>query len=234
MDGFSQETADAIVLVSVIRQRVLMDRLPEANERGVRQLVILGAGLDTTAFALPSCCDDWRVFEVDHPATQEWKRARIANVGWTTPPNLVFAPCDFETQDLLSALDAAGFDRARPAVVSLLGVIDYLTLDATSTTLRQLAGLAVQSEVTISYNPPPDGTDHVATETFEKASPTVDATGESYLGFYRESQIERLAREAGFRDVIHHPINTLNARYFDGRPDGLRLHPVQQLLTAIV
>jgi hypothetical protein len=74
----------------------------------------------------------------------------------------------------------------------------------------------------------------VATETFEKASPTVDATGESYLGFYGESEIEHLVREAGFGNIIHHPIGTLNARYFDGRPDGLRLHPVQQLLTAIV
>ena len=174
------------------------------------------------------------MFEVDHPATQEWKRAQIANVGWTTPPNLVFAPCDFETQDLLSALDTAGFDLLRPAVVSLLGVIDYLTLDATRTTLRQLTGLAAQSEVTISYNPPLDGTDLVAKETFEKASPTVDATGESFLGYYRESEIELLVRGAGFSDVIHHPLSTLNARYFDSRPDGLRLHPIQQLLTAVV
>jgi methyltransferase (TIGR00027 family) len=234
MDDFSQQTADAIVLLSVIRQRVLVDRLPEANERGCRQLVILGAGLDTTAFALPSWGSDWRVFEVDHPATQEWKRARIATVGWTMPPNLVFAPCDFETQDLLSALAASGFDRTRPAVVSLLGVIDYLTRDATRTTLRQLAALAASSEVTISYNPPPDGRDPVATETFAKASPQVDATGESYLGFYSESEIERLVREAGFSEVIHHSLDALNARFFNGRPDHLRLYAIQQLLTAVV
>jgi methyltransferase (TIGR00027 family) len=69
MDGFSPETADAIVLMSVIRHRVLAERLPEANDRGLRQLVILGAGLDTTAFALPTWANGWRVFEVDHPAT---------------------------------------------------------------------------------------------------------------------------------------------------------------------
>ena len=234
MDGFSRQTADAIVLMSVIRYRVLTERLPEANDRGVRQLVILGAGLDTTAFALPAWGNDWRVFEVDHPATQDWKRAQIANVGWRTPPNLVFAPCDFETQDLLSALDAAGFDRMRPAVVSLFGVIVYLTLDATRTTLRQLAGLAAQSEVTISYCPPLDGTDSVAMETRRKASPTVDATGESFIGDYRESELESLVREAGFSDVIHHPLTMLNARYFNGRPDRLRLHPIEQLLTAVV
>jgi methyltransferase (TIGR00027 family) len=233
MDGFSQETADAIVLMSVIRHRVLAERLTAANDRGLRQLVILGAGLDTTAFGLPAWGSDWRVFEVDHPVTQDWKRAQSARVGWRTPPNLVFASCDFETQDLPSALAAAGFDRARPAVVSLFGVLLYLTLDATTTTLRHLAGLAAPSEVTISYSPPPGGTDRVATETFERASPTVDATGESFIGYYREAEFERLAREAGFSDVVHHPLATLNARYFDGRPDRLRLHPIEHLLTAV-
>ena len=97
MDGVSPDTADALALMSVIRYRVLSERLPRANHRGVRQLVILGAGLDTTGFALPAWAYDWRVLGVHHRATQDWKRAKIANFGWGTPPNLVFAPCDFET-----------------------------------------------------------------------------------------------------------------------------------------
>jgi methyltransferase (TIGR00027 family) len=234
MAGFSPETADAIVIMSVIRHRVLAQRLAEANDRGFRQLVILGAGLDTTAFALPPWGNDWTVFEVDHPATQDWKRAQIVNAGWSTPLNLVFAPCDFETQELLSALDTAGFDRSRPAVVSLFGVIVYLTLEASKATLSQLTGLAAQSEVTTSYCPPPDGTDAVATETFRTASPTVDASGETFIGYYRASELEGLAREAGFSGVVHHPLSTLNACYFNSRPDGLRLHPIEQLLTAVV
>src|SRR6185437_9516271 len=123
MEGFSQEAADALILLTVVRQRVLMDRLSSAHERGVRQLVILGSGLDTTGFSLPEWGDQWRVFEVDHPATQEWKRRRIAELRWDVPANLVFAPCDFEQQALLSALTVAGFERQRPAVVSLFGVI---------------------------------------------------------------------------------------------------------------
>jgi methyltransferase (TIGR00027 family) len=234
MGGFSPETADAIVLMSVIRHRVLAERLPVAYGRGFRQLVVLGAGLDTTPFALAEQGNDWRVFEVDHPATQDWKRAQIARVGWEMPQNLVYAPCDFESQDLLSALHLAGFERTQPAVVSMFGVILYLTLDATRATLQQLAGLAPQSEVTISYCPPPDGTDAAATETFAKASPIVDATGESFIGYYRDSDLEHLAREAGFSNVIHHPLAALNARYFNSRPDGLRLHSIEQLLTAIV
>jgi methyltransferase (TIGR00027 family) len=196
--------------------------------------VVLGAGLDTNAFGLAEQGNDWRVFEVDHPATQDWKRTQITNLGWETPANLVYAPCDFETQDLLSALDLVGFERTQPAVVSMFGVVLYLTLDATRATLRQLARLAPQSEVTISYCPPPDGTDAAATETFAKASPTVEATGESFIGYYRDSDLEHLAREAGFSDVIHYPLAALNARYFNSRPDGLRLHSIEQLLTAIV
>jgi methyltransferase (TIGR00027 family) len=234
MDGFSARTAEAIVLMSVIRHRLLAERLPAAFQRGFRQLVVLGAGLDTTAFALAEEGVDWRVFEVDHPATQDWKRAQIANVGWELPDRLVFAPCDFESQDLLSALDLAGFDRAQRTVVSMFGVILYLTRNASRTTLSQLAGLAKHSEVMISYCPPADGTDAVASETFEKASPTVVTTRESFIGYYRDSDLERLVRGAGFTDVIHYPLHALNARYFHSRPDGLRLHPIEQLLTAVV
>src|SRR5690349_9891835 len=113
----------------------------------------------------------------------------------------------------------------------MFGVILYLTRDATRRTLSQLAGLAKHSEVMISYCPPADGTDAVATETFEKASPTADTTGESFIAYYRDSDLERLVRGAGFTDVIHYPLGALNASYFHSRPDGLRLHSIEQLLT---
>jgi methyltransferase (TIGR00027 family) len=233
MASFSPETADAIVLMAVIRHRLLADRLPQAHARGVRQLVILGAGLDTTGFGLPAWTDQWRVFEVDQPATQEWKRERIAQLGWEVPSNRIFAPCDFERQRPLPALDAAGFNRQLPVVVSLFGVILYLTADATKTTLAELAALAPGSEVNISYCPPPDGSDAIVQEVFARSTPVVDSTEESFVGFYRQSQIDRLVRAAGFRDAVHHPLDDLNARYFAGRSDGLRLHAIEQLVTAL-
>jgi methyltransferase (TIGR00027 family) len=233
MDGFSRETAEAIILMAVIRHRVLADRLPSADERGIRQLVVLGAGLDTTAFALPAWAQSWRVFEVDHPATQEWKRQTIAALGWEVPSNLVFSPCDFETQDLSSALDDAGFDRELPALVSLFGVIVYLTAASTRTLLSELASFAPGSEVLMTYSPPPGGPDPVVEELWDKSSSKVDETGESWIGYYTESEIERLVREAGFHDVIHHEVNVLNMDYFADRPDGLRLRTIEQLLTAV-
>ena len=233
MAGFSHETADAIILMAVIRHRVFADRLPPAHEKGVRQLVILGAGLDTTGFGLPTWANQWRAFEVDTPETQEWKRRQIAATGWEVPPNLVFAPCNFERQGLLSALAAAGFDARLPALVSLFGVIIYLSADATKQTLAELATLAAGSELTLSYCSPADQADPVVRETMGKSTPVVDATGESFVGYYRESEMDSLVRAAGFRDALHHPTDELNARYFTGRSDGLRLRSIERLLTAV-
>jgi methyltransferase (TIGR00027 family) len=233
MEGFSQDAVDALILLTVVRQRVLADRLLSAHERGVRQFVILGAGLDTTGFALPDWGAQWRVFEVDHPATQEWKRKRIADVCWRVPLNLVFAPCDFEQGDLLNALAAAGFQRQLPALVSLFGVIIYLTADATKAMLAKLAMLAPGSEVLLTYESPPDGADPIVQETYDKVAPVVDATEESFVGYYHEWEMEALVCAAGFRDAIHHPIDELNARYFAGRSDDLRLRAIERLLTAV-
>jgi methyltransferase (TIGR00027 family) len=233
MNGFSLEAADALILMAVIRFRVLADRLPGAHERGIRQLVVLGAGLDTTAFSLPEWGRSWQVFEVDHPATQEWKRREVARLGWTQPTNLVFAPCDFETKNMLIALDNAGFDHGRPALVTLFGVVLYLSKDATRTLLSDLASLADGSEVIMSYSPPSDGTDLAVQQVWDKSSPKVDETGESFIGHYPPSEIERLAREAGFSETIHYSASALNDAYLCNRPDGLQLHTIEQLLVAV-
>jgi methyltransferase (TIGR00027 family) len=231
MSGFSPEAADALITMAVIRFRLLTDRLPEARARGMDQLVILGAGLDTTVFS--SSASTWRVFEVDHPATQEWKRQRIAEVGWQLPDNLVFAACDFETQTVLSALDDVGLDRTRPVVVSMFGVILYLTADATKALMRDLASLAPGSEVLMTYSPPPGGPDPAVEEVWSKSSPKVDDTGESFIGHYTAAEIERIIRDAGFRDVQHHHVDTLNATYFADRSDGLEVHTIEQILSAV-
>ena len=233
MEGFSTDTADALILMAVVRYRVFADRLLEAGERGIQQLVILGAGLDTTAYSLPSFAQNWRVFEVDHPATQEWKRRELAKMGWEMPSNRVFAPCDFETQKLFDALAAVGFDRALPAMVSLFGVVLYLTADSTRALLADLAGLAPGSEVVISYSPPPDGLDPVVQQVWDKSSPKVDQTGESFIGHYTPARIQGLVTEAGFSEVIHYSVDDLNAEYFPDRPDGLRLHSIEQLVIAL-
>jgi methyltransferase (TIGR00027 family) len=110
-------------------------------DRGVRQLVILGAGLDTFAYRNPFR-ETLRVFEVDHPATQAWKRRRLAEASIPVPPSLTFAPVDFEREDLLARLCAHGFEPGRPSFFTWLGVVPYLTSQAVVATLAMIGALS--------------------------------------------------------------------------------------------
>ena len=134
------------------RSRFAEDSLAAAVARGVRQYVVLGAGLDTFAYRNPFAEAGLKVFEVDHPRTQDWKRGQLAYAGLTPPPALTFAPVDFERQTLADGLAAAGFDPAAPAFFSWLGVIVYLTRQAVFTTLRYVADLG--GEVVFDYGEP--------------------------------------------------------------------------------
>ena len=105
------------------RSRFAEDRLALAVARGVRQAVVLGAGLDTFALRNPHREQGLRVIEIDHPATQAWKRKRLAQAGIGVPAEVTFAPVDLEREDLAAALVAAGFEMERPAFFHWLGVV---------------------------------------------------------------------------------------------------------------
>ena len=125
-----------------VRARFAEDIVERAAAAGVGQYVILGAGLDSFAYRRRDLLDRLRVFEVDHPATQRWKRRRLAELGARSPAGLVFAPVDFERQTLRQGLEQAGFDFGELAVFSWVGVTMYLTLDAISATLATVACFA--------------------------------------------------------------------------------------------
>src|SRR5947199_15910 len=139
----------------VVRSRYAEDELARAVQRGVRQYVILGAGLDTFAYRNPYPASRLRVFEVDHPATQAWKRARLQDAGIAVPESLTFASIDFETQTLAGGLRQAGFKADEPAFFSMLGVIVYLTRDTAMGTLRFVASLPSGSDIVFDYAMPP-------------------------------------------------------------------------------
>src|SRR6476661_6883364 len=132
------------------RSRFSEDTLAACVARGVRQIVVLGAGLDTFSLRNPHAAQGVRVFEVDYPATQDWKRERLKQAGLGVPSSLTFAPIDFERQSLADGLNAAGFQADRPAFFQWLGVVPYLTADAISATLDFIAGVP-QSEVVFDY-----------------------------------------------------------------------------------
>jgi methyltransferase (TIGR00027 family) len=134
-----------------MRSRYTEDELSKALARGIKQYVILGAGLDSFAYRRRDLADVLRVFEVDHPATQQWKRGRLQELGIELPPNLTFIPLNFEQQTVTAALQAGGYRPEEPAFFSWLGVIGYLTEEATFKTLREVVAAAPGSEIVFGY-----------------------------------------------------------------------------------
>jgi methyltransferase (TIGR00027 family) len=131
------------------RSRYAEDELARAVASGVRQYVVLGAGLDTFAYRNPH--DGLRVFEVDHPATQAWKRERLQAAGIAVPSSLTFVPIDFERQTLADGLERAGFDHRIAAFFSWLGVTPYLTREACMSTLSLIAKMPASSGVVFDF-----------------------------------------------------------------------------------
>ena len=204
-----------------VRSRYAEDELAAAVVRGVRQYVVLGAGLDTFAWRNP--CPDLRVYEVDFPATQHWKRQRLANVGMEKPQSLTFAPVDFESQTLADGLLAAGFRPNEPAYFSWLGVTMYLTREAFEATIGFIGALPSGGGVTFDY-----AVERSELGVFEKLAldhlgRKVAALGEPFQLFFRPAELAETMRTLGFRDIEDMGADELNARYLSNRTDGLRL-----------
>src|SRR5579859_3273138 len=144
---FNDQISRGLRASLIVRSRVAEDELARAVSAGVSQYVVLGAGLDTFAYRNPF--PELRVFEIDHPSTQAWKRECLARAGIAVPDGLTFASVDFEEGGTLAdGLAAAGFDRAAPTCFSWLGVTMYLREEAVYDTLRWIASLPAGSSVT--------------------------------------------------------------------------------------
>lgn len=203
----------------VARARFVEDVVEEQAGRGVDQYVVLGAGLDTFAQRRPELGGKLRVFEVERPGTQAWKRRRLAELGHTVPDWLHFVPVDFEG-DWWGQLSAAGLDTVRPAVVAATGVTMYLTLDAITTMFRRVAGLAPGSTLVTTFLRPVDDVEPEQRAQLEVAVRGARAAGTPFLSFFTPEQMLELGRECGFRDVRHVPAAELAERYFAGVGDG--------------
>jgi methyltransferase (TIGR00027 family) len=207
----------------VARARFIEDLVAERAAHGVGQYVILGAGLDTFAQRRPELASRLRVFEIDRPGAQAWKRRRLVDLGFGIPPCLRLVPVDFEAGDAwLERLTAAGFDPGRPALVASTGVSMYLTKDAIAATLRQVAALASGSMLAMSFMLPIELADPEVRPGIERAAAGARANGTPFISFFTPTEMLGLARAAGFTQVEHVAAATLAERYFAGRADGLR------------
>jgi methyltransferase (TIGR00027 family) len=216
----------------VARARFIEDLVAEAAARGVTQYVILGAGLDTFAQRRADLGGRLQVFEVDQPGPQEWKRQRLAELGYQVPDWLHLVPFDFEDGDWHRQLAAAGFDPERPAVVASTGVSMYLTREANLATLRQLAGFAPGTTLVMSFLLPAALLAEEDREGLAVSQRGAAASGTPFRSLFAPREVMALAREAGFADVRHVCAADQNARYFAGRADGLRSSTGEDLLIA--
>lgn len=213
----------------VARSRYAEDRLVSG---GYRQYVILGAGLDSFAWRRADLIGWLRLFEVDHPASQAWKLARIAELGLPVRDSHVFAGVDFEAGSLREGLTRAGLDWSEPCFFSWLGVTVYLTADAIDATLRIVNACGPGSEIVLSYDASDAFLDDAAREMVEIEARLVAASGEPYATRMSPAEAEALIEGAGLEVAEHLTPRALCERYFAGRSDGLRPSAAERLIAA--
>ncbi|MGD0703191.1 MAG: class I SAM-dependent methyltransferase [Trebonia sp.] len=219
----------------VARARFIEDLVAaEAGDgAGVGQYVLLGAGLDTFVQRRPEFAGRLRVFEVDQPGPQAWKRQRLIDAGYGVADWLRLVPVDFEAgASWWQRLIEAGFSPAAPAVAVSTGVSMYLTKEANAAALRQLAALAPGSTVAMTFMLPVELIDERDRQGMLIAQNGAQASGTPFISFFTPDEMLQMAREAGFNDVTHVSGAALNDRYFAGRSDGLRVSTGEDFLVA--
>ncbi len=201
------------------RSRYAEDELASAVARGVAQYVVLGAGLDTLAYRNPH--PGLRVFEIDHPATQAWKREQLLAANIPVPSSLTFVPIDFERQTLADGLHPSGFDTTAAAFFSWLGVTPYLTRAACMTTLNYIARMPTGSGVAFDFAIDPALLNAGQRQALEALSKRVAAAGEPFQLFFNPGELQAELGSMGFSRTEFLQGKELNARYFNDRTDGL-------------
>lgn len=226
--------AVAMRAAMAVRARLAEDSWREARQRGIGQYAILGAGLDTSAYRFKDSDSATRIFEVDLPDMQRWKRACLRAAGIAEPSCVRYAASDFKESALIDDLLQAGFSDEQPACFSWLGVSMYLPPDAVMRTLQDIADGALGTTIVFDYCVPRThltpaecaGRDHVAG--------TLAAQGEHLLSSFDPQGVEHMLRHFGFRQVEHFGAQELTACYLSGRGDGMRLSGVFRMIRATV
>ena len=215
--------ASAFRALIVGRSRVAEDELAASVAKGTSQYVVLGAGLDTFAYRNLFPETQLRVFEVDHPATQAWKRKRLSTGEIAIPASLSFASVDFEKEVLADGLAAVGFDSGKLTFFSWLGVTPYLTRPAMRSTLEFIAARPTGSGVVFDYARPRSSMGFVGRLMFDAMARRVARAGEPFRLFFEPAELAAELRGLGFTRLDDLSGDDLNARYFQNRSDNLKM-----------
>jgi methyltransferase (TIGR00027 family) len=216
------------------RSRYAEDELARAVQRGVRQYVVLGAGLDTFAYRNPLRSAGLHVFEVDHPATQAWKRARLDAAGIAIPDDMTFAAVDFERQLIEDGLLEAGFRKQEPAFFSWLGVTPYLSRRAFDATIQFVAGMPSGTALAFDFAVERSLLSPIQRLALDALAARVARAGEPFQLFFDPAALVSDLARRGFSGIEDLDGDRINARYFAGRSDGLAVSGGGHLLSAQV
>lgn len=214
-----------------VRSRLAEDEWAKSKQRGVRQYVILGAGLDTSAYRNRDR-EDCALFELDFPATQQWKRDCLRATGIEEPPSLTFVPIDFDRSTLAEALGETPFRRDEPAFFSWLGVTMYLEEEPIMSTLRFIASLSPASGVVFDYAVLPSLLSPRERKAMEVLSGRAAEGGEPWKTFFDPASLAGILLSLGFSEVEEYSPGQLNERYLSGRAEGLHKSGVSRLVCA--
>ena len=197
--------------------------LAEAMKRGVRQYVILGAGLDTFAYRNPYSSSTLRVFEVDYPSTQKWKQERLRTEGISVPETLTMVPVDFETQTSKEQLSLAGLSSDEPVFFSWLGVSMYLTYETFVATLKDLVlTMPRGSEIVFDYTIPRSSVKGLFYKAvYALRARDAAAIGEPLKNFFEPGTLPAILKEIGFSHAEDVSADEVSRRFFSGRTDKL-------------
>ena len=199
-------------LFTTARSRIAEDAMSGAVEKGIRQIVILGAGLDTFALRSPHSARQIRIYEVDHPATQAWKLERLAEAQLALPPWLILVPVDFERDDLRETLVGAGFQQDSPAFFSWLGVVPYLTQDAIGNTLDYMASIQ-NSELVFDYMEPPQAFSDEMRKLVTKQTEQLEKINERWVSRFEPGGIRERLRSHGFSAIEDISFEQIKSRF---------------------
>jgi methyltransferase (TIGR00027 family) len=187
-------------LFTAARSRIAEDAISSAVERGVRQIVVLGAGLDTFALRNPHGALEVRIYEVDHAATQAWKIERLAEAQIALPPSLIFVPVDFEREDVGVKLDGAGYEQNSPTFFTWLGVVPYLTQEAIDRTLNSMSSIQ-NSEVVLDYMEPSEAFSAELRQLEKQRTEQLRKMNERSDGRFEPARIAAILRSHGFEVI---------------------------------
>ncbi|HEY9165816.1 MAG TPA: class I SAM-dependent methyltransferase [Candidatus Kryptonia bacterium] len=205
----------------VARGRFTEDLIIEQSKEGISQYVILGAGLDTFAQRRPDIASKFQIYEIDQPGTLAWKQQRLIEIGFGVPEYLRFVPVNFETTSWWEQLLIAGFDTGKPAVVACAGVSLYLTREAITSTLKQIATLVTSSKLAMTFYLPMELLDEEDKPMQEIAEKGARAAGTPMVSFFTPDDILTLASGAGFKEAKTISTKDMEQYYFTNRTDNL-------------